>query len=232
MVDQDPSLPEVYITSASSVWSDVLTVIRHFTGEELAWPWMKTDTGAEQARVAFERVKVRALFGTMGEPDAELVYRRTGEHLQIRLAGIEHAEVQEAMIGVWLTLTEEERREHVNNLRHYNRPGSMPSPVAEAVHRALTGAGREPVGGESFWLVSPKTDGDGHLFLDSRDGFWEAQVRRDGCFELTRSHNHPLAGQTDWDDVDHIHVCDVNGLDDMMDDMRAAAMAWFDHPWP
>jgi hypothetical protein len=85
-----------------------------------------------------------------------------------------------------------------------------------------------------FWVRNEDqpNDPEGHLFLRSPDGFWLAQVRRDGCFELTRSHNVPLAEQPDEEDIDFLHVCDYDAMLERLDAMRRAAQDHFDQVWP
>lgn len=59
------------------------------------------------------------------------------------------------------------------------------------------------------WKVTEKSDV--HFCLEDPHGYWRVYQKWDGCLELTRSMNAPIAEATP-DDIDKMHICDLSAL--------------------
>lgn len=72
-----------------------------------------------------------------------------------------------------------------------------------------------------------------HHFTTLTDGigWWEARVVNGGCFDLTRYHNDPFGGGDD-DNVDRIHICDLDDLIERLQALKVAAKSHFGEAWP
>jgi hypothetical protein len=80
------------------------------------------------------------------------------------------------------------------------------------------------------WQVSPEPDPVSEwLSIEDPDGWWEARVRRDGCFELYRGFNEPHS--TDGENWEQIHICDLDDLITRLQALKAMAQSHFGE-WP
>lgn len=76
-------------------------------------------------------------------------------------------------------------------------------------------------------------------FLDAQMGdpgsrWWSAGVKADGCVNLYRYHNEPM-GQTKPDNIDYMHLCDLDETIARLTALRDAAKDYFasqNMEWP
>lgn len=72
--------------------------------------------------------------------EASFAYERTGDLMHVKTHGLTNHELRNVLIGFWLTLSEDDRRDHIVELQHYlepdSRPPGMSQQVADAIEKA------------------------------------------------------------------------------------------------
>lgn len=74
-------------------------------------------------------------------PTTTVRYSRTGEWMRITLERVSNHELREMLVGLWARLDADDRVDHINALRHYERvlagteDGHL-SPIAHAIRTA------------------------------------------------------------------------------------------------
>ena len=78
-------------------------------------------------------------------PEAEFLYHRKGVGLRLKTRSLTNHELRTVLIGMWLSLDDADRRDHVAELRHYlYEPGSFPPPASLEIARSIREARGEP----------------------------------------------------------------------------------------
>jgi len=70
-------------------------------------------------------------------PEADFRYHRVGNVLHVVTRSITNHEMRNILIGFWLTLKDDDRRDHIAELQHYLEPGSRPPGAAVQMARAI-----------------------------------------------------------------------------------------------
>lgn len=81
----------------------------------------------------------------------------------------------------------------------------------------------------SYWVSDPTDETAHYLVLRHPNGWYEARIKYDGCFELVRAHNDPLPElpEPTAQLIDQIHVCDVDELIAQLQELKQIAFAKF-----
>ena len=66
----------------------------------------------------------------------EILYRREGDQVRIRLRALTNHELREVLVGLWSRLGRADQVDHIHELSHYLEPGSRLSPLAAAIRDA------------------------------------------------------------------------------------------------
>jgi hypothetical protein len=69
--------------------------------------------------------------------EADFRYHRVGNVLHVVTKSITNHEMRNILIGFWLTLDKDDRRDHVAELQHYLEPGSRPPGAAVEMAQAI-----------------------------------------------------------------------------------------------
>lgn len=69
--------------------------------------------------------------------ECEFRYRRAGDVARIQTRSMTNHEIRNVLIGMWLSMDEDDRRDHVAELSHYLEPGSRPPGVALEIAEAI-----------------------------------------------------------------------------------------------
>jgi hypothetical protein len=72
--------------------------------------------------------------------ECEFRYRRAGGVARIQTRSLTNHELRSILIGMWLSLDEDDRRDHVAELSHYLEPGSRPPGVAVEIAASIARA--------------------------------------------------------------------------------------------
>lgn len=76
--------------------------------------------------------------------EAEFLYHRVGTTLRVRTVGMTNHEMRTILVGFWLTLDEDDRRDFVAELSHYlDAPGAYPPPASVEMAAAISAAARK-----------------------------------------------------------------------------------------
>lgn len=76
--------------------------------------------------------------------ECEFRYHRVGTMLRVTTKGLTNHELRAILVGFWLTLGEDDRRDHVAELGHYlDAPGAYPPPASVEMARAIRSARKE-----------------------------------------------------------------------------------------
>jgi len=70
---------------------------------------------------------------------ASLRYERTESKLRIQTSGLTNHEIREVMVGLWASLDDDDRADHIAELQHYaaNTPGTFFSDIACFIQGAV-----------------------------------------------------------------------------------------------
>lgn len=71
-----------------------------------------------------------------GQEKASISYERQGDVVSISLRGMTNCEMRDFIVGMWLRLDEDDRRDHLKALQHYLEPGSTPPYVSRMLAAA------------------------------------------------------------------------------------------------
>lgn len=79
------------------------------------------------------------------------------------------------------------------------------------------------------WTEDSAESNEWFMSLHDPDGWYEARVKYDGCFEFIRAHNHPLPELPEPTSqmIDQIHICDVDDLIARLQELKRLAYAKF-----
>mgnify|MGYP000051673140 FL=1 len=82
-------------------------------------------------------------------------------------------------------------------------------------------------------LAGTGVDGDKiYLHLEDPEGWYSVRIKWDGCIELIRYHNRPLfADNLDPQDVNRLHICDLDDFIERLQSLRQEAVAHFGEDW-
>jgi hypothetical protein len=80
-----------------------------------------------------------------------------------------------------------------------------------------------------WWEIVELNSTPYYLELRHPDGWYEARVNYDGCFEFIRAHNHPLPEQPEPTSqmINQIHICEIDDLIAQLTDLKRLAFARF-----
>jgi hypothetical protein len=69
--------------------------------------------------------------------ECEFRYRRAGDVARIQTRSLTNHELRNILIGMWLSMDDDDRRDHVAELDHYLQPGSRPPGVAVEIAESI-----------------------------------------------------------------------------------------------
>lgn len=91
---------------------------------------------------------------------------------------------------------------------------------------------------DRLWVVDQQRSHDHWLEVREPDGWYAAVVKFDGCIDLRRYLNDPLAADRGQDDYqgadwqeDSIHICDVDDMISRLQSLKAEALKHFGPDW-
>lgn len=71
--------------------------------------------------------------------NSHLEVRRNGTVLHVGLKGLSNHELREILVGLWATLDDNDRKDHIRELQHYERRGlNGLSPMAQGIADGAT----------------------------------------------------------------------------------------------
>lgn len=86
---------------------------------------------------------------------------------------------------------------------------------------------------ESGWVIDKKGTARYWVELKTKDGWYQASVKWDGCIEFRRLHNVPLPITDEHPQmVDQIHYCDIDEEIKRLEKLRDKAKEFFGEDWP
>lgn len=62
-----------------------------------------------------------------------MFYERDGATFRLRTRNLNNHEIRELLVGMWLRLDIDDRRDFIDELEHYLTEGSEPSALAQAI---------------------------------------------------------------------------------------------------
>lgn len=71
-----------------------------------------------------------------GQEHARIDYRRDGNVVTVSLRGMTNHEMRDFIVGMWLRLADDDKRDHIKALQHYLEPGAMPPYVSRTIAEA------------------------------------------------------------------------------------------------
>lgn len=87
------------------------------------------EVSPEQMEALSDAVRQRLGLGA----ESQLVYERDGTHIHCRFDGLTNHEMRMILVGFWLTMDKDDRRDFVKELTHYLEPGSTPPLISRAI---------------------------------------------------------------------------------------------------
>jgi hypothetical protein len=69
--------------------------------------------------------------------EADFRYHRVGSVLHVVTKSITNHELRVILVGWWLTLDEDDRRDHIAELQHYLEPGGIPPGASVELAQAV-----------------------------------------------------------------------------------------------
>ncbi len=76
--------------------------------------------------------------------EADFRYHRVGNVLHVVTKSVNNHEMRTILIGFWLTLDEDDRRDHIAELQHYLEPGSSPPPASIEMAQSIIAERNKP----------------------------------------------------------------------------------------
>jgi hypothetical protein len=76
--------------------------------------------------------------------------------------------------------------------------------------------------------VVPEETSEAWLTLRDPEGWMDVGVKFDGCVHLRKYYNRPRHLQTDEDDQDYIHICDIDDMIETLQKIKKAATEHFE----
>lgn len=86
-----------------------------------------------------------------------------------------------------------------------------------------------------LWVLDTKDSGDFIAHFNDGEGWFEAEVRWDGCTHLYRHFNLPWGEDPrndDADNTDYLHICDIDDMIDRLQALKEMARQHFKGNWP
>lgn len=81
-----------------------------------------------------------------------------------------------------------------------------------------------------LWEVDKQDTNEYVLHLGDPNDWHKAIVKRDGCVDFIQSFNNPLSSARSQD-IDYIHVCDLEDLIKRLQEIQKKAVAHFGEHW-
>ncbi len=85
------------------------------------------------------------------------------------------------------------------------------------------------------WKTEETNKGDNWVEFYDPEGWYSATVRWDGCIGFRRFFNSPadsLERRRREDDVDGLHICDIDEMIEQLTALKAKAKEYFGEDWP
>ena len=86
---------------------------------------------------------------------------------------------------------------------------------------------------ETLWVMVPEKTHEYWLEVKDPDGWYSASIKFDGCIHYHRYYNSPMdTPDRDEEDVDYIHICDIDGEIERLRSLKLMALGFFGSKWP
>lgn len=86
---------------------------------------------------------------------------------------------------------------------------------------------------KEHWKQNPDKETTKYvLHLADPEKWWACTVKFDGCVDLTKYFNRPASEQTEEEDCDCMHICDIDEHIEMLKALKKKAIEHFGTQWP